>query len=333
MVTIQDIANHLGIAVSTVSKGLNNASDISDSTRQMVLDAAIELGYTPRKKRNLATPFEQKVCIIIENMDYMNKDTFTYDLVQGFQQHAFFSNWKVDIVPLSLNARSNYQYDAMLMTNHYSGAFWVGHSMHNDYSVQISKTRFPTVLFDNHFHNNKNIGYIGTDSYEGVKLALTHLYDLGHRKIAFLNSTKSPTVSHDRALAFERVMKELGIHIHSDLVENGYYVPDCAKYHVPKFIDNGATAIFCASDLIASGAISEVTKRGLRVPQDISIIGYDDLPFSSNLTPALTTIRQDRFNLGRCACILLNNLIQNIPISKYLLRPELVLRKSTCPPR
>lgn len=86
MVTIQDIANHLGIAVSTVSKGLNNASDISDSTRQMVLDAAIELGYTPRKKRNLATPFEQKVCIIIENMDYMNKDTFTYDLVQGFQQ-------------------------------------------------------------------------------------------------------------------------------------------------------------------------------------------------------------------------------------------------------
>lgn len=331
MATIKDIADRLGIAVSTVSKGLNNASDISDETRQMVLDTAIELGYTPKRKKTLInTTAERKVCVFIENMDYENRDAFGYDLIQGFRQSAAIHNWQTDIIPSNLNAQSTSQYDKFLLTNRYSGAFLIGFSMHNDYSVQISRTRFPTVLFDNYVQTNPKVGYVGTDCYEGLKLAVTHLSELGHRKIAFLNGAKNSMVSYERTQAYETVMKELNLKIHPALFEYGYYVPDCAKYHVPKFIDNGATAIICASDLIASGAISEVTKRGLRVPEDISIIGFDDLPFCVNLTPPLTTIRQDRQNLGRSAFTLLDCLIHNIPVSKFLLRPELIIRESTC---
>lgn len=331
MATIQDIANHLGIAVSTVSKGLNNASDISDETRQLVLDTAIELGYTPKRKKNtISNSSVRKVCVFIENIDYENRDEFGYDLIQGFKQSAAIRNWQVDIIPSNLNAQSTSQYDKFLLTNRYNGAFLIGFSMHNDYSVQISRTRFPTVLFDNYVPTNPKVGYVGTDCYEGLKLAITHLYELGHRKIAFLNGAKNTMVSYERTQAFESVMNELNLKIYPTLFEYGYYVPDCAKYHVPRFIDNGATAIICASDPIASGAISEVTKRRLRVPEDISIIGFDDLPFCANLTPPLTTIRQDRQNLGRSALILLDCLINNIPISKFLLRAELIVRESTC---
>ena len=331
MATIKDIADHLGIAVSTVSKGLNNASDISDETRQMVLDTAIELGYTPKRKKTLINnTAERKVCVFIENMDYENRDAFGYDLIQGFRQSAAIRNWQTDIIPSNLNAQSTSQYDKFLLTNRYSGAFLIGFSMHNDYNVQIPRTRFPTVLFDNYIQTNPKVGYVGTDCYEGLNLAVTHLFELGHRKIAFLNGAKNSMVSYERTQAFETVMKELNLKIYPALFEYGYYVPDCAKYHVPKFIDNGATAIICASDLIASGAISEVTKRGLRVPEDISIIGFDDLPFCANLTPPLTTIRQDRQNLGRSAFTLLDCLINNIPVSKFLLRPELIVRESTC---
>ena len=216
-----------------------------------------------------------------------------------------------------------------MITHRYSGAFMIGFSMHNDYSLQFSRTKIPTVLFDNHILNNPKLGYVGTDHYEGLKLAVNHLYELGHTKIAFLNGAKNTMISAQETQAFRDVMNELGLYVSPHLLESGYYVPDCAKYHVPKFIDHGATAIICASDLIASGAISEVQKRNLKVPEDISIIGFDDLPLCLNITPQLTTIKQDRLSLGKSAMILLDCLINEIPISKAILRAELIIRDST----
>lgn len=332
MTTISDIAKHLNISVSTVSKGLNNASDISDETRQLVLDTAIAMGYMPKRKISLANNNnDRKVCIIINNTDYENKEEFSYDLIQGFKQTAFMKHWQVDILPIKLTAQSTNQYDQLLLANRYSGGFIIGSSMHSDYSTQIAKTRFPTVLHENHVPANPKVGYVGTDCSEGLRLAIEYLYQNGHRKIAFLNGAKNSTVSYERTHAFETIMQEFSLKIYPALFAYGYYVADCAKYHVPKFIDNGATAIICASDLIASGAIAEVTKRGLRVPEDISIIGFDDLPFCTNLKPPLTTIRQDRQNLGRSAMFLLDCLINNIPINQLLLHAQLIIRESTCP--
>jgi LacI family transcriptional regulator len=332
MATIKDIADYLGIASSTVSKGLNNATDISDKTKEMVIAAAIELGYTPKKRKHIAgqsNQYERKVCIFIENMDYENRDQFGYDLIQGFKQSAELRNWQVDIIPSNLNAQVQNEYDKFMITHRYSGAFIAGFSMHNDYNMQFNKTVIPTVLFDNFIYNNPKVGYVGTDCNEALKQAVYYLHSLGHTKIAFLNGSKNSMVSEERTQAFLEAMKGRNLYIDSHLIETGYYVPDCAKYHVPKFLDYGATAIICASDIIASGAISEVQKRGLKVPDDISIIGYDDLPLCLNITPQLTTIRQDRLNLGKSAMILLDCLINNIPISKSILRPELVIRNST----
>lgn len=332
MVTIKDISDYLGIASSTVSKGLNNATDISDETRDKVIAAAIELGYSPKRRKHftgLNGQFERKVCVFIENMDYENREQFGYDLIQGFKQSAEIRNWKVDIVPSNLNAQSKNEYDKFMITNGYSGAFMIGFSIHNDYSMQISKTRMPTVLFDNYILNNSKVGYVGTDHYEGLKLAIHHLHSLGHTKIAFLNGARNTMVSSQQTQAFSTIMNELNLYVDPHLLESGYYVPDCAKYHVPKFIDRGATAIICASDLIASGAISEVQKRGLKVPEDISIIGFDDLPICQSITPQLTSIRQDRLSLGKSAMMLLDCLINNIPISKAILRADLIIRDST----
>lgn len=336
MIRIKDIADYLGIAVSTVSKSLNNATDISDETKQKVIEAAIELGYTPKRRKHPGAKsenYERKVCVFIENMDYENRDQFGYELIQGFKQAATVKNWSVDIIPSNLNAQSRNEYDKFMLTNQYSGAFMIGFSLHSDYSLQFERTKIPTVLFDNYIQNNPKVGYVGTDCYEGINLAIRHLYSLGHTKIAFLNGAKNAMVSDEQTLAFSKSMKELNLYVDPNLLESGYYVPDCAKYHVPKFLDHGATAIICASDLIASGAISEVLKRGLRVPEDISIIGFDDLPLCLNITPQLTTIRQDRRSLGKSAMTLLDCLIDNIPISKSILRAELIVRDSTAPCR
>lgn len=328
MPTIKDIADHLGIAVSTVSKGLNGASDISAEMQQLVLDTAVEMGYAPKK---LKARDSKKVCVLIENMDYENIDQFGYDIVMGFKISAARRNWEVSVIPANLNMQTEEKYDSYMLKNGFSGAFLLGFTLHDDWSKQLIRTNVPTVLLDNYISANNHVGYVGTDSYEGISLAVAHLASLGHTRIAFLNGSKNSMVSLERHQAFVLSMQDNNLMPEENLMKYGYYVPDCAKYHVPGFLNNGATAILCASDLIASGVIAEVTKLGYRVPEDVSVIGYDDLPIATQLTPALTTIRQDRIDLGKSAFLLLDGLVNGITVSKMLLRAKFIERQSTMP--
>lgn len=328
MATIKDIANKLGIAVSTVSKGLNGASDISADMRQLVLDTAVEMGYASKKMKATGT---RKVCIFIENMDYENIEQFGYEIIVGFKLSAARRHWDVTVVPTNLNMQTAEKFDTYMLKNGYSGAFLLGFTLHDDWVWQLSKTTVPTVLLDNYIERNTHVGYVGTDNYEGIDLAVSHLYNLGHKKIAFLNGSKNSMVSEQRHQSFVNSMAKHGLVPDENLIEYGYYVPDCAKDHVPGFLKNGATAIMCASDLIATGVIVELQKRGLKVPEDISVIGFDDLPIAAQLSPSLTTIRQDRTDLGRSAFLLLDGLIHNVTISKLLLRAKFIQRESTGP--
>lgn len=326
MATIKDIANRLGVSVSTVSKGLNGASDISEELRQMVLDTAVEMGYATKRSKKTEN---RKLCIFIENMNYESIDEFGYDIVLGFKQNAFRHNWDVDIVPITPTFQTEEKYDTYMLKNGYCGAFLVGFALHDEWMKQLEDTTMPTVLFDNFIANNPNVCYIGTDSYEGIGMAVNHLFKLGHRDIAFLNGSLYSMVSDQRQEAFESSMTELGLEIRPDLMARGYYVSDSAKYHVPGFLAAGATAIVCGNDLIAKGVMEECVQRGFRVPEDISVIGFDDISLAATYNPPLTTIRQERNELGKCAYVILNSLIHHISISKTLLRPKLIEREST----
>jgi len=326
MATIKEIANKLGIAVSTVSKGLNDASDISSDMRQLVLDTAVEMGYASKKMRATGT---RKVCIFIENMDYENIEQFGYEIIVGFKLSAARRHWDVSVVPTNLNMQTAEKFDTYMLKNGYSGAFLLGFTLHDDWVQQLSKTSVPTVLLDNYIERNNHVGYVGTDNYEGIDLAVDHLKNLGHSRIAFLNGSKNSMVSEQRHQSFVNSIAKHGLTTDDNLIAYGYYVPDCAKDHVPGFIKNGATAIMCASDLIATGVIIELQKHGLKVPEDISVVGFDDLPIAAQLSPSLTTIRQDRTDLGKSAFLLLDGLIHNVTISKLLLRAKFIQRESS----
>lgn len=326
MATIKDIANRLGVSVSTVSKGLNGASDISDELRQMVLDTAVEMGYTTKRSKKVEN---RKLCIFIENMNYETIDEFGYDMVLGFKQNAFRRKWDVDILPITPAFQEEEKYDTYLLKNGYCGAFLMGLALHDAWIKQLENTTMPTVLLDNFISDNPNVCYLGTDSYEGITMAVNHLVNLGHKNIAFLNGSLYSLVSDQRQEAFESAMAAASLPVQKDLMAYGYYVSDSAKYHVPGFLAAGATAVVCGNDLIAKGVIDECTKRGFRVPEDVSVVGFDDISIAATFDPPLTTIRQERNELGRCAYDILNSLIHHIPISKTLLRPKLIEREST----
>ena len=321
MVTIRDIAQRLGIAVSTVSKGLNGAPDVSAETRQLVLDTAVEMGYAAKRA---------KVCVLVENMEYANIGQFGYEIVAGFRLAAAARGWAVDVLPTTPEAQARTKYGSLLLEGGYGGAFILGLTPQDAYMRALAGTGTPTVLLDNCVPN-ASVGYVGTDSWEGVELGVRHLAGLGHRKIAFLNGTRDSMVSEERRLAFLHATWLCGLSADERMMAYGYYEQNCAREYVPHFLAQGATAILCASDGIARGVLAELRRLGLRVPGDVSVMGYDDLPLAAGCEPPLTTIRQDRLALGKSAFSLLDSLMNGVAVSKVLLRPQLIVRESTGP--
>ena len=325
MATIKDIAERLGVAVSTVSKGLNGAPDISEELRRQVLDTAVEMGYRTKRMRKEE---HKKLVVFVENMESAHPEDFGYDLILGFRQMAYRDNWAVNVVNVTQKLQSQEKYDTYMLRHGYSGAFAMGFALKDKWMEKIAGTDIPTVLLDNYVSLNQNVGYVGTDSDEGIELAIKKLYDLGHRKIAFLNGSPNSWVSDQRQAAYEAGIKNVGLKLDPDLTAYGYYVADSARFHVPSMIEAGATAILCGNDLIASGVYDVCEHLGLKIPEDISVVGFDDLPIASELEPGLTTIRQDRLELGKCAYFTLNSLINSVSISKTLLRPQFIERGS-----
>lgn len=326
MVTIKDIANKLGIAPSTVSKGLNDANDISPELKQLVLDTAIEMGYVSKKMKKET---RKRLCVFVENMLYKNEDDFGFDLILGFKQAAIRDNWEITVVDITCEMQEAEPYDRYMVKNNYHGGFLMGFALKDPWITQLEHTTIPTVLLDNYIRKNPNVAYIGTDSFEGIDLAIEHLKMLGHKKIALLNGSPDSMVTANRHDAFLISMKNHNLPVYDNLIAYGHYVEESAKYHFSNLINNGATAIICGNDLLAIGVLKECKKLHVRVPEDISVIGYDNLPIASSVSPALTTINQDRIDLGKTAYAALFWLIAKVPISRSLLRPELIIRGTT----
>jgi LacI family transcriptional regulator len=326
MTTIKDIAERLNVSISTVSKALNGGRDISDNLRQTILDTAVEMGYVNRRSQKTEN---RKLCIFIENMEYDNPDQFGYDIVLGYRQAASKENWSIDILAIDQNFPMENKYDNYMMEHGYSGSFILGFALEDPWMEQFQTTKIPTVLLDNTIPSNPHVCYVGTDSEEGIDLAIEHLLHLGHEKIAFLDGSSNSLVSNQRMSAYLSSLSRHHLPIDPALAVYGYFVADAAHYHVPNLLSAGATAILCGNDTIAQGVIESVRDAGLSVPEDISVIGFDDIPIAAELCPPLTTIRQDRLSLGRNGYFVVHAMLNQVSQSKSLLRPLLIERSST----
>ena len=325
MATINDIAAKLGISKSTVSKGLNNATDISVEMRRKILETAVELGYTGKHiiKRT------KKLCILIENMNYDTPNQFGHDIILGFRQMAETEGWHVDVVPLTIELQKNTPYNIFMMDYNYQASFILGLTLSDPWMAEFPSTNIPTVLYDNQLKNNPAVASIGCNNREAFELAVEHLYNLGHRKIGLLSSPLDSYIMKVRYNAYLDAMNKFGLEINGNYIGLGQYVSESTRINVPQLIEHGVTAILCSHDIRAISAITECQEIGLRVPEDISIIGFDDLPMAAYTTPALTTLRQDRIALGKCGYQTVSCLLNHLPVESLLLRAPLIVRQST----
>ena len=326
MTTIKDIAERLGVSSGTVSKGLNGADDISESLRDKILETAVEMGYT---KKSIHRQDVRKLCIFIQNIDYYLEDDFGYDVLLGFRQAAFKENWDVEVIPVSHDFQVKRPYDPFMLGRNISGALLIGFELNDPWMEELVHTNVPTVLFDNYIRENAMCGSVGSDSEEGINLAIDHLANLGHRKIAFLDGPTGSMISESRMDAYKRSMEKHNLAYSNRFIAYEPYSLEAASKHVSGFVDIGVTAILCGNDTIAMGVIREIQQLGLRVPEDISVIGYDDMPACEQSNPPLTSVRQDRVQLGKCCYYVLYALVNGVSLSRNLLRTTLTVREST----
>ncbi len=183
MATLNDIAAKLGISKSTVSKALNNATDVSDEMRKRILETAVELGYTNKRFQRK----EKKLCILIENMECNTPNQFGHDIVLGFKQMAEPEGWQVDVVPVTIDFQKLTPYGVFMMQQDYQASFILGFSLLDPWMQEFRVSRVPTVLYDNYIKENPNIASVGCDSQEGFELAVKHLMKLGHKKIGLIS--------------------------------------------------------------------------------------------------------------------------------------------------
>ncbi len=324
-VTITDIANAVGCAVSTVSKALTDSTDVNAKTKEAVLKCAVEMGYEiGRKKSN-----SKGTLAAVIQCSALDKIRFEYNLLFGFKLEASRAGYDVEIV---LKSPDDHDWSFASKIENAKKAYCGAFLLHVEKTAllvrEIDAGSLPVVAFDEHY-DTPRAAFVGCDGAYGIALAVRHLCEYGHKRIAFFGGSPGALVSVERKRSFISAMRGAGLDVLPELVAESNFSQNFAPSIIPEFVNAGATAIVCASDLLASYAVEELKRLGLRVPQDISVVGFDNVPLSEEVNPPLTTVDQNLVEIGKSAFYLLEKLIDGVSVSKLQFRPKLVVRDST----
>ena len=241
------------------------------------------------------------------------------------------AGYSVDIIPVTEKLQKSYSYDTFMLKHDYLGSFILGFSLSDPWMKDFHTSHTATVLYDNYIMANPHIGYVGIDNGEGMELAVSHLKQKGHKKIGYLSHALGSHIMQVRHKAFFSALRQNGLKSDPTYAGSSYYITQCMEKHLPRLLNLGVTAIICSHDLIANAAMIQCQQMGYRIPDDISIIGFDDLPICAYTAPPLTTVRQERIQLGKSGYYALESLMNGIAIGTLLLHASLIVRNSTGP--
>lgn len=322
---IKEIAEHLHLSVSTVSKALNGGFDVSQETKAMVLEYAQKHGYKAHDER-LTLKKMRRLCFLYDNMDSTQASTIV-PLSLAFSKYANGANFEV--ISNSTSAITT-TYNQFMKKNHFDGAFIAGLNYKSTLLNQLKDTVYPTVLYDNVLVGNK-IANINNENINTIYNLFMKLYQLGHRKIGFIHGDKDSFTSNERFSGYIIGLVTNGIQYNSDYVFFGKFTEQAGYEAADFFAKTDVTAIICSADIIAVGLLRGLQTLNFKVPDDISITGYDDLEFSKYTNPPITTVKQDIDLIGEKALSLLLSMMKNRSSQRIVLRGEILYRNSIGP--
>lgn len=314
-VTIADVANLAQVSEATVSRVINNSTTVSSSNRKAVLEAIKALGYTPRKKSSNKLAGNTVLCL---GTSYLTNEVelsghYFPAIIQSLQEEC--SRRGINLLLMSHGAREDGLKEVRrVIEQGVVDSMVLLYILDPDVIETLLSFDIPSVLLNSYFPWLP-VDSVNSDSFSGVLLAMQHLLDNGHRRIAFFGTREDRRDywTRMRYVAYRHALEQAGIVYDPALVVPGDLNPAAGERSMRQLLDQGVpfTAVLCSNDESAFGAMRTLQAAGLRVPEDVSVVGHDDVSATTLVTPALTTVRVSRHDLGRIAIQVLSDRTEN----------------------
>jgi LacI family repressor for deo operon, udp, cdd, tsx, nupC, and nupG len=325
--TVKEIAAAAKVSVATVSRALQRPELVSEKTRERINEVVKRLGYTPNAlARNLRTSRTRLIVALLPDI----ANPFFSEVIRGIEQVAYEKGYSVLLGETQSNLVREQAYADMVAARQVDGMITMFH-------------RVPAIPMDGRlplvnaceYVKDSAISSVYVDNVAAAEAAIDYLVALGHRDIAFIAGPSSSPICVDREQGYHLALERAGIAVDPALTAVGDFSIEAGERAIEMFRTQGRTfsAVFCSNDEMAIGAMRALSSAGLRIPEDVSVIGFDDIRFSRYTTPPLTTLSQPKNALGREAMTMLIEILNDpaVPPRKRVLSAELVVRGSTGP--
>lgn len=332
---IFDIAKKSGVSITTVSRVLNDTGLVKEETREKVLRVMRENNYTPNSlARGLAKKESMAIGLVVPNIN----NPFYSEMVRAVQDMASQKNYSVVAVNTDDSIEAEKRILTTLVAKQVDGMIFAGGRYlaeeHNAHLRELAQ-KVPTVLAYEDI-DDPNIYCVNARKEQATYLITSHLIRLGHRRIFFVNTQDGFKPSREKLSGYRKAMRECGLETGDEYVVSGSNTIQ-AGFEAGKTIAadlRGATAVLTASDILAMGAMNALVLEGLRIPDDISVAGFDNITLSEFFNPSLTTVSIDLYEMAKTSALVLDHLINGAHDDErvIMLEPKLVIRNSCAAP-
>jgi LacI family transcriptional regulator len=335
MVRLKDIARHLGVSVMTVSKALRDAPDVSAATRAKIKSLAAQMGYVPDSSaQGLRTKTTKLFGLVIPSIT----NPIFARIVFAIEERAHELGYDV-LLAHSLNRPEREEHCIRRLLSRRVDGLFISPVYRFEAEARIYQEvlarKTPTILLGPPAPFCKNFPGVEVEELPASHNATQHLLKLGHRRIAYFTGPQTAPWAHERFNGYRRALREAGLDVDDKLVfQSGSTIEDGTNAALQMLNEScNATAVQTVSDIVAIGCANALLSQGLKIPEDISIVGFGNILTAEHFRVPLTTVRQPKFRLGVAAVEMMMNLIRGEKVEPKRLTAELIERKSTAPPK
>jgi LacI family transcriptional regulator len=332
-ITIFDVASEAGVSYTTVSRVINDDVHVKADTRERVQQVMKRLGYVVnRQARSLAGGRSRVIGVLAPDLG----TSYIGEIMRGVDDELDLAHYDMMLYTTHRREAKESGYVATLTQGMADGLLIVLPRNPANFMQTLRQYNFPYVLIDHQGTNEKDHA-VGATNWQGAYNATEYLIKLGHQRIGFITGWMDLGCARDRLAGYQAALRTNHLPVNAELVYEGdFHQPKgYAGGHALFGLDQPPTAIFASNDVMAMGVMDAAHSRGLRIPDDVSILGFDDIPQAQNVRPALTTVRQPMEKMGRVAAQMLLDLLSDPQkdVSRVELPTELVVRESCQAPQ
>lgn len=327
--TMKDVAMKAKVSTATVSRALMNPDKVSQSTRNRVEQAAVEVGYLPQATgRNVKRNESRTILVIVPDIC----DPFFSELIRGIEVTAASHGYLVLIGDCAHQNQQEKTFVNLIITKQIDGMLLLGSRLPFDASIEEQRN-LPPMVMANKFAPELELPTVHIDNLTAAFNAVNYLHELGHQRIGCIAGPEEMPLCHYRLQGYVQALRRCGVTVDPHYIARGDFTFEAGGNALRQLFElpQPPTAVFCHSDVMALGALSWAKRQGIKVPDDLSIIGFDNIALAEFCDPPLTTVAQPRFEIGREAMLLLLDQIhgQNVNSGSRLMDCELILRGTT----